>query len=151
MLLGGFHAVLFFERLSSGQLLDPIALTRWIVGLVLVGVLLALKRSGVPLLWGRRALVFWTFVLFLHWSARAPAAPIGGFDVPVDSTLVLVVLPAACSAAGLALGLLALLEATRRGRVVAAAGAWSATPEHASAVPDDGAAHQLWARPPPLL
>ena len=58
----------------------------------LVGFLVVLRRRGVPLLWGRRALVVWMLVVLLHWTAGAPAQP-ATIDAP-HATGILFLLPA---------------------------------------------------------
>ncbi len=69
MLLAGlvvFHAVLFLERIADASLAHPEVLAQWIGALLLVAGASALRRQGVPLLSGRKALVFWLLVLMLH-------------------------------------------------------------------------------------
>jgi hypothetical protein len=68
-----FHAALFWNHIGEGRLLDPAVAARWGIGALLLLALAALRRAGVPLLWGRRALVVWVLVALLHWTA-APAA-----------------------------------------------------------------------------
>lgn len=69
------HALLLLQRIAEGSLLDPSVLVRWIVGLILTIVMLALRRAGVSLVRGRRAAIFWLAVLFFHVVAAAgPAA-----------------------------------------------------------------------------
>jgi hypothetical protein len=103
-----FHAALFWSHLVDGRLFEPAVALRWGVGFLLLGLLAALRRVGVPVLYGRRALVVWVLVALLHVSAAMPAASSSlTTDDPADITLSLVVLP---QAAGLmfAVGLLLL-------------------------------------------
>ena len=77
MALVAFHAALLWNQIGDGRLLDPAVATRWSVGVLLLGALAGLRRAGVPLLWGRRALVVWVLVALLHWTA-SPASELAG-------------------------------------------------------------------------
>jgi len=90
-----FHAALLWMHLLSGRLFEPAVALRWGIGLLLVGLLWALRRAGVPLLWGRRALVVWVLVALLHVSAARPATTDSMTPSPGDVTLSVMVLPAA--------------------------------------------------------
>ncbi len=96
------HVSILWARITQGRLGEPLIALRWGAAFVLLLALLALRRRGVPLLWGRRALVFWLLVLVLH----------AGTGVPQDSTprvapeQLLFVLPAAVAPACLLLVLL---------------------------------------------
>jgi hypothetical protein len=68
-----FHAALFWNHIGEGRLLDPAVAARWSLAVLLLLAMAALRRAGVPLLWGRRALVVWVLAALLHWTA-APAA-----------------------------------------------------------------------------
>jgi hypothetical protein len=75
------HVSILWARVTQGQLGEPLVAVRWGAAFVLLFALAALRRRGVPLLWGRRALVFWLLVLVLHagmgvpQDARHPIAP----------------------------------------------------------------------------
>lgn len=69
------HLAVLWDRLSQGRLTDPEIALRWLGGAVLTVALLALRRRGISLLWGRRALVFWLLVLLLHAGVVAPDDP----------------------------------------------------------------------------
>jgi hypothetical protein len=86
------HAAIFWSHLDSGRLMEPLTAGRWLLSLFLVGCLVVLRRRGVPLLWGRRALVVWMLVVLLHWTAGAPAQP-ATIDAP-HATGILFLLPA---------------------------------------------------------
>jgi hypothetical protein len=89
-----FHLVLFWDQIGDGRLLDPAVAVRWGMSALLVVAFAALRRAGVPVLWGRRALVVWVLVALLHWAA-VPGGDIDGitqggaqaaqvlFDVPI--------------------------------------------------------------------
>jgi hypothetical protein len=66
------HLHLLLRRLDDLTILRPGVILRWALGLLLVALLLGLRRLGVPLLHGRRALAFWLMVLMLHAGAGAP-------------------------------------------------------------------------------
>ena len=69
------HVSILWDRVAQGRLTEPAVALRWLAALVLMVALLALRRRGVSLLWGRRALVFWLLVLLLHAGAAVPQDP----------------------------------------------------------------------------
>ncbi|HZA35459.1 MAG TPA: hypothetical protein VE505_11055, partial [Vicinamibacterales bacterium] len=71
-----FHLVLFWNQIGDGRLLDPAVAVRWGLSALLLAVLAGLRRAGVPVFWGRRALVMWVLVALLHWTAM----PAGDLD-----------------------------------------------------------------------
>jgi hypothetical protein len=109
-LLVAFHAWLLALRLAEGQLAEPTVALRWLAALILIASLAALRRAGVPLVWGRKAFAFWVLVLLLHWTAT-PAAERG---VPVAELLLK--LPTVVTLVTLTLLGLASGRATRPGR-----------------------------------
>jgi hypothetical protein len=93
-----FHGWLVARRLSDPATLPPSVLFRWLGAFAVVAALLWLRRLGLPLFHGRKALAVWTVALLLH--VNAGAAPLAG-DATSGSapeTLVLV-LPGALSVA----------------------------------------------------
>jgi hypothetical protein len=108
VLLLVFHAGLLWTHIVGGRLFEPAVALRWGIGFLLLGLLVALRRVGVPVLWGRRALVVWVLVALLHVSAALPATATSlTTDDPADVALSLVVLPQAAGVA-FAAGLLLL-------------------------------------------
>ena len=113
LVLACFHAWLFRAQILDGKFFEPAMAARWIAAALILTAFLALRRRGVPVLWGRRAVVLWLFVVFLHWHAIA-ASPGAARDA---STL-----PAAAGAVATTIGLapvvaalgLAVLAALRR-------------------------------------
>lgn len=103
-----FHAALFWNHIGEGRLLDPAVAARWGIGALLLLALAALRRAGVSLLWGRRALVVWVLVALLHWTA-APAADGGTPARGGAMALLLVDLPAGASVTLLAASLFLLI------------------------------------------
>jgi hypothetical protein len=71
-----FHLVLFWDQIGDGRLFDPAVAVRWAMSALLLLALTGLRRAGVPILWGRRALVVWVLVALLHWAAM-PAGAVG--------------------------------------------------------------------------
>jgi hypothetical protein len=70
--LGGlvlFHVWLAGRRLADPTGLDPHVLFRWLAGFGVVGALLWLRRLGLPLLRGKKALALWTVALLLHGNS----------------------------------------------------------------------------------
>jgi hypothetical protein len=103
-----FHAALLWAHLASGRLFEPAVALRWGIGFLLLGLLVALRRVGVPVLYGRRALVVWVLLALLHVSAAMPATSAAlTTNGPSGITLTLVVLPQA-SGMAFAAGLLPL-------------------------------------------
>jgi hypothetical protein len=111
--LAVFHVSLFWDRLVDGQLLDPLVAARWLGAAALTAGLVTLRRCGVSLVAGRRALVVWLLVVLLHWSAKPAVAADGG--QPSTSDLIFVV-PSTAAAALVGLGLLAATFAASRAR-----------------------------------
>src|SRR5512142_695866 len=66
------HVSILWARVTQGRLAEPVIALRWGAAFVLLFALVALRRRGVPLLWGRRALVFWLLVLVLHAGMGVP-------------------------------------------------------------------------------
>ncbi len=117
VVLGGglvaFHAVLLWRRVASFTLLEPWVALRWAVSVLILMGLFRLRRAGVPVFWGRKALIIWLTVLLLHLGSVLP----GASDVDLTAGLgpanaFLFILPAPATlafAVGLALGLAAAL------------------------------------------
>jgi hypothetical protein len=72
------HLFIFWQRLVSQTLLEPVVAMRWLGALLLLLVLRSMRRRGVPMLRGRVAMSFWLAVLLLHIQvAPLPQAPQG--------------------------------------------------------------------------
>jgi hypothetical protein len=112
--LAAFHVSLLWDRLVDGQLLDPVVAARWLGAVALSAGLVALRRRGVSLVAGRRALVVWLLVVFLHWSAE-PAVAVTDDGQPSTPDLIFVV-PSTAAAALVGLGLLVATFAASRVR-----------------------------------
>lgn len=65
------HGWLLWRRIALQQIFEPEVALRWLAGFALLGGLGWLRRQGVPLLHGRRALVLWLLVAVLHLGISA--------------------------------------------------------------------------------
>jgi len=128
VVLVAFHVVLLGSHLGTGRLFEPGVALRWSVGLVLLALLVGLRRVGVPVLWGRRALVVWVLVALLHVNTTPGVSDSFTNANPAAAALSLVVLP---PSAGLVLAAGLLLLATMLAR------AWRLSP------PASGRAHPV--------
>jgi hypothetical protein len=152
LLLIGFHALIFWRHLLSGALADPGKGLAWAIGFVLFGFMVALRRAGVPLLWGRRALVVWIMVALLHVGALKPGhLDATALGTATDATLSLFTLPPSIvSLAALAGLLLVLLSAGRRRRAPLALAVAVVRARAAHRPVQDGLFAPLPSRAPPL-
>jgi hypothetical protein len=112
--LAVFHVSLLWSRLVDGQLLDPTVAARWLAAATLTIALVALRRRGVSLVAGRRALVVWLLVVLLHWSAT-PTIAVADDGQPSPSDLIFV-LPSTAAAGLVGVGLLVATFAASRER-----------------------------------
>jgi hypothetical protein len=114
VLLVAFHGLIFWKHLASGALADPARAFGWAVGVALFAAMIALRRAGVPLLWGRRALVVWLMVTLLHvgaFKAGQPAAT--ALDAAADVALTLFTVPSPVVTIALLASLLLALASLR--------------------------------------
>jgi hypothetical protein len=141
------HAAIFWSHLDSGRLMEPLTAGRWLISFCLVGFLVVLRRRGVPLFRGRRALVVWMLVVLLHWTAGAPAQP-ATIDAP-HATGILFLLPATAApliAAAAALLLIAFSTA----QAAAARRVWDVVPPARIGRTRSCCSRRLVPRAPPL-
>lgn len=104
VLLAGFHAWLFGDHLIAGSVFDPLVALRWAAGGVLLFAFLWLRRRGVSLVCGRRAIVLWLLVAVLHaHAAWTPADAASAAPAREAAVLALQAVSAAAVLAGLAL------------------------------------------------
>jgi hypothetical protein len=107
------HAWIFWDQLATGRLVDPALALKWIGAGTLCAALLALRRAGVALLWGRKAFVVWVLVAFLHVGAGS-AANLGDAAGSQPDASAVFVLPALLSPlAALCLGVLLVWRVRR--------------------------------------
>ena len=88
----GLHIRLLWLRFAEGSLWSPMVAARWVAAVVLCVTLLLLRRAGIPLFWGRKALVFWVLVLVLHATSGVAA-----LDADVLQTLPVAATTALCT------------------------------------------------------
>jgi hypothetical protein len=145
--LSALHGWLLWLRISQGRLLEWGVALRWGAGALLLLTLMALRRRGVPLFWGRRALALWILVLLIHWTAPASSAGARA-EGPVPPPILFIV-PASAWPLALALGLLWARAAEGRARVFVALGSPSRLLEAGRRPLAAGFSVPLFARPPP--
>jgi hypothetical protein len=109
--LVGFHTWLLWTHSVTGKIFEPDVIARWAVAGLVVAAFLALRRLGLPLFWGRRAVVLWLLVILIHchalWAGETATIPLAVPQAAVE------LLPAALQAAALALALFAAWLALR--------------------------------------
>ena len=64
--LVAFHVWVLGDQLWQGALADPVLAARWLLAGALFGALAALRRRGVSIVWGRRAVAIWSLAALLH-------------------------------------------------------------------------------------
>lgn len=144
-----YHAFLLWQRIADLTLLEPAVAARWVFTLIFLLGLARLHQRGVPLVWGRKALVFWLLVLLLHLSFYGPLAEKvqTGFDLQrVEWILALPVAVAVAVFAVCCLGLLATVLRTLAERSVPL---WSLLDAFHRPSLRRGWTLQLACRPPP--
>ena len=104
-----YHALLLWQRVADLTLLEPAVAARWLATLILLMVLFRLHHRGVPLIWGRKALVFWLLVLLLHVSFYGSLAEDEDASFDIQRAGLMLALPATVVVVALAAFCLALL------------------------------------------
>lgn len=101
-----FHVWLLVGQAWAGQLVEPGRLLRWLVAAGLVALLVGLRRNGVSIFFGRKAVAIWLLAALLHGPAIADRMDVpGGPAIPqVAVTLAQIVLVSAAVGLGLLLG-----------------------------------------------
>lgn len=79
-LLGLFHVWLLGNQLWTGQLAQFDVVLRWLVAAALVAGLVALRRRGLPMVFGRQAVAMWLLAALLHGPALGN--DLDGFATP---------------------------------------------------------------------
>jgi len=104
-LLALFHVWVFGSQLWTGQLADPGLIVRWLIAAGLVAAIVALRRGGESVFWGRKAVSIWLLAAVLHGPALADAgqAPLSHPALPGVVTTLLQVATAGLLGVGLAL------------------------------------------------
>jgi hypothetical protein len=142
-----FHAHLLWQRITDLTLFEPVVALRWGATVVILVALARLRRLGVPLFRGRRALILWLVVLLLH----------AGSVAAVGSRLEIVAEAGAVAEAGLLIAASLWLLALAGGFGKRSAGsdlvrrrAWPPRPAPAALPCAPGSLDPLSPRPPPL-
>ena len=154
LLLVAQHLYLLWQRLESQTLLEPLVAFRWLLALILLLALRALRQRGVPVLRGRAAVSFWLAVLLLH--VHLAPVPHEALSVHQDGPLSPLTVPDALGAEPLLLlfALLAVFGAAVCCRDSASREGGSSPPcATADLSPASGprAFPHLFSRPPPLV
>jgi hypothetical protein len=98
-----FHVWLFAGQALQGELSDPARLGRWLVAALLLAALVSLRRAGVPLLRGRKAIGIWLLAALLHGPAVGERLDALGTPSIPEAVSALSVIGAAAGALGLLL------------------------------------------------
>jgi hypothetical protein len=142
--LVAFHGILFWERVRDLSIFEPLVLLEWLLAAFLLVAMLHLRKRGIPLLHGRRALAFWLLVLFLHVMLAPPAV-----EWLEEHSGLLLVIPVSGLLAALAPR--ALRRLSRHASRPVTPGFWRRRHRPSRAPTDPGHPFQLFARPPPLF
>lgn len=103
------HAWIFWDQLVSGRLVDPVVVLKWVGSGGLCAALVLLRRSGVPLFWGRKAFTVWLLVALLHVGPANPA-PAGDAVAEAHAEMVFVLPALVASFTLLSVGLFLILS-----------------------------------------
>jgi hypothetical protein len=143
--LVAFHVWLLWTHLFAGKVLEPRTAVRWIVATVVLVGFRALQRRGLPVFWGKRAVVLWLLVMLIHCHAVWGGEPLT-VELGVPETISVL---AQCAPASSVLGLFFL------GLVAALLTRWSAAeqrftwPVTIAGLPASGYVFAFSPRPPP--
>lgn len=70
--LGLLHSQLLWQRIASSTLFEPLVALRWGAAALVIAGFVYLKRAGVSVIWGHKALILWLLVLVCHAGAVGP-------------------------------------------------------------------------------
>ena len=110
--LVAFHVWVLGDQIWRGAIADPALLLRWLFAAGLVGAVVVLRRRGISLLWGRRAVAVWSLAVLLHGPAVLDRSGAIDGDVLPEVAAVLTQLTGAVA---IGFGLALLLALLRRG------------------------------------
>ncbi len=144
------HAVLLWQRVATQTLFDPAVALRWAATLGLLLAFLRLRRTGISLVWGHKAVAMWLLVLLLHVSFSGPLADSteSTLDLTPGSGLLLAI-PATGAVVALLLTLLRLVFLSRRDRTCTATLRSNLVEVEANPSRRESWLPQLSCRPPP--
>jgi hypothetical protein len=113
--LAAFHVWLLAAQIGGGQFFEPVVAVRWLAGALILSGFAALRRLGVPLLRGRKAIVLWLFVVLLHLHVIAsPTDFAASMSAAIPEAVTGLGAPVALAPFFAAVGLLFLARASRR-------------------------------------
>ncbi len=69
------HGQLLWQRIASYTLLEPLVALRWGVAMLILAGFVYLRRAGISIVLGHKALILWLLVLLIH----------AGMVVPIES------------------------------------------------------------------
>lgn len=84
--LVAFHAWLLWSHVVQGRALEPQTAVRWLAAALVLAAFRSLSRHGLPLLWGRRAIVLWLLVILIHCHATW-TGDVAGFQIGIPETI----------------------------------------------------------------
>lgn len=141
-----FHVWLLWTHIVAGKAFEPGTAMRWLVAVGVLAGFRALSRRGLPVLFGRRAIVLWLLVILIHCHA------VWTGDVVVSD----LALPETVHALSQLTGAVGVLGTLLAALLVARAAAHApvrrlaAVPAMAAGLPSDGVTFRFAPRPPPL-
>jgi hypothetical protein len=147
--LSAFHGWLLWTQIVGGRFAEPAVAFRWTVGALILAGFIFLRRLGVPLLWGRRAVVLWLFVFFLHWHAVASPSEFRFDPAALPESAAAFVMHVGLGPAAIALALALLAGETKRAAAGLHALRCAAVRAAAGGVPAAGFFPCWFSRPPP--
>jgi len=143
-----FHVWLLGSQLWDGRFAEPGLVLRWTIAAGLVGALIALRRTGAPIVWGRKTVSIWLLAALLHGPTLAAGA--GRFESPALPEAVTAVIQIAAASVMLGLGL-ALLAALAACVFAAHRSYLRALPVLTCGLGDRPTVPHVAPRPPPLV
>lgn len=83
-----FHIWILWERIRDLSLFQTSVALHWALAGAVFTLGLWLRRRGVSLFWGKRAIVFWMLVLLLHFvgTTPLPESVAGGLNIAREAT-----------------------------------------------------------------
>ncbi len=67
------HGQLLWQRIASYTLLEPLVALRWGVAMLVLAGFVYLRRAGISVVLGHKALILWLLVLLVHVGTVVPA------------------------------------------------------------------------------
>jgi hypothetical protein len=141
-----FHVWLLWTHLIVGKAFEPRTALRWLVAVGVLAGFRALSRRGLPLLFGRRAIVLWLLVILIHchavWTGDVVTA-----DLALPETIhALSQLTGSITVLGAVIAVLLAAHAA----AVLSLSRTTAAPAIVAGLPSDGVTFRFAPRPPPL-